>query len=533
MGLYLNPGNDQLRQDLRSQIYIDKSMIISKMNKLFDTADRFVCLSRPRRFGKSMAGNMIAAYYSKGCDSRELFKDLKIAQDPSFESNLNNTNVIKIDLNAMYNKATDKNNLVKFFTGLVRDEFVEAFPDVGIKDDDTMPLVLERVYAKKGEKFVVIIDEYDVLVRERADKELFEEYLRFLNGMFKNADLAPAIQLAYLTGILPIVRDKIQSKLNLFTEYSMVDPYNLTEFVGFTADETKGLCEKYGMDYDECRRWYDGYSLNDIKEIFNPKSVVEAMNRRKFGSYWTQTGSFDALRLYILMNFKGIKDDVITMIGGGKVEVNIRTFVNTMDSFETKDDVFTYLIHLGYLAYEIPDYRTEVSGKCYIPNHEIREQWMDAVRNDERYSEIIEQVQASRQLIEETINCNERAVAAALDKAHQRATNPLTYNNEASFQSAIGLAYFYANLKYTVIKELPTGKGYADLALIPYVPNIPALIIELKCSDSAESAINQIKNKEYDDLLQHYRGDMLFVGVSYNKKSKKHTCKIEKIMYDV
>lgn len=527
MGLYLNPGNDQLRQDLRSQIYIDKSMIISKMNKLFDTADRFVCLSRPRRFGKSMAGNMIAAYYSKGCDSRELFKNLKIAQDPSFESNLNNTNVIKIDLNAMYNKATDKNNLVKFFTGLVRDEFVEAFPDVGIKDDDTMPLVLERVYAKKGEKFVVIIDEYDVLVRERADKELFEEYLRFLNGMFKNADLAPAIQLAYLTGILPIVRDKIQSKLNLFAEYSMLEPRNLAEFVGFTAEETEGLCKKYGMDYDECRRWYDGYSFDDVKEVFNPKSVVEAMTIRKFNSYWTQTGSFDALRLYILMNFKGIKDDVITMIGGGKVEVEIEAFLNTMTDFRNKDSVFTYLIHLGYLAYD------GINRLCYIPNEEIRRQWVLSVKDEEDYAPVIEQIKASKQLIEETINCNERAVAAALDKAHQRATNPLTYNNEASFQSAIGLAYFYANLKYTVIKELPTSKGYADLALIPYIPNIPALIIELKCSDSAGSAINQIKNKEYDDLLQHYRGDMLFVGVSYNKKSKKHTCKIEKIMYDV
>lgn len=529
MGLYLNPGNEQLRQDLRSKIYIDKSMLISKLNELIGTSDKYLCVSRPRRFGKSMAGNMIAAYYSKGCDSRELFKDLKIAQDPSFESNLNNTNVIKIDLNAEYNNLRDKSTLIYTFSEEVKSELRAEFPAVTIKEDDTLPTALTRVYGATGAKFVIIIDEYDVLVREKEDA-LLKEYLTFLNGMFKNSTLAPAIQLAYLTGILPIVRDKIQSKLNLFREYSMVTPYNLTEFIGFTAEETKGLCEKYGMDYVECCRWYDGYSLKEVKEIFSPKSVVEAMLNQEFCSYWTQTGSFDALREYILLNFKGIKDDVITMIGGGRVEVNIRTFVNTMDSFETKDDVFTYLIHLGYLAYEIPDYRTEINGKCYIPNREIREQWVDAVRNDERYSEVIEQIQASRQLVEETINCNEKVVAAALDKAHQRATNPLTYNNEASFQSAIGLAYFYANLKYTVIKELPTGKGYADLALIPYIPNIPALIIELKCSDSAGSAINQIKNKEYDDLLQHYRGDMLFVGVSYNKKSKKHTCKIERMV---
>lgn len=532
MGLYLNPGNEQFRKAVRADIFIDKSMMISKLNHIFDTENNYVCVSRPRRFGKSMAGNMIAAYYSKGCDSRELFKNLKISQDPSYETNLNNTNVIKIDLNAEYKNVKDKSKLIDAFSEEIKSELRVEFPNVNIKEEDTLPTALTRVYGATGAKFVIIIDEYDVLVRERED-ELLKDYLDFLSGMFKNTTLSPAIQLAYLTGILPIVRDKIQSKLNLFREYSMVTPYNLTEFIGFTADETKGLCEKYGMDYAECCRWYDGYSLKNVKEIFSPKSVVEAMLNQEFSSYWTQTGSFEALRLYILMNFKGIKDDVITMIGGGKVEVNIRTFVNTMDSFETKDDVFTYLIHLGYLAYEIPDYRTEINGKCYIPNREIREQWVDAVRNDERYGEIIEQIQASKQLIEDTINCNAKAVAAALDKAHQRATNPLTYNNEASFQSAIGLAYFYANLKYTVIKELPSGKGYADLALIPYIPNIPALIIELKCNDSAGSAINQIKNKEYDDLLQHYRGDMLFVGVSYSKRSKKHTCKIERIMYNV
>ncbi|MCQ2337293.1 MAG: ATP-binding protein [Paludibacteraceae bacterium] len=531
MGLYLNPGNEQFRKAIRADIFIDKSMMISKLNHIFDTENNYVCVSRPRRFGKSMAGNMIAAYYSKGCDSRELFRNLKIAGDPSFESNLNNTNVIKIDLNSEYQVSRD--NLLEALTEKIKDEFISTFADVDFSKCGHIAELIAKAYSVRGEKFVVIIDEYDVLIREKAKQELFDKYLSFLNALFKNSTISPAIQLAYLTGILPIVRDKIQSKLNLFTEYSMLEPRNLTEFVGFTAEETEGLCKKYGMDYDECRRWYDGYSFDDIKEVFNPKSVVEAMTIRKFSSYWTQTGSFDALRLYILMNLNGIKDDVITMIGGGKVEVKTTKYLNTMTDFNSKDAVFTYLIHLGYLAYQAPDYRTEVAGKCYIPNREIREQWIECLEDETGYKEIIEQVQASRQLIEETINCNEKAVAVALDKAHQRATNPLTYNNEASFQSAIGLAYFYANLKYTVIKELPTGKGYADLALIPYVPNIPALIIELKCSDSADSAINQIKNKEYDDLLQHYRGDMLFVGVSYNKKSKKHTCKIEKIMYDV
>lgn len=522
MGIYLNPNNVLLRQSRKSEIFIDKSMMIAELNKLVDTENKFLCISRPRRFGKSMAGNMIAAYYSKGCDSRELFKDLKIAQDKSYEEYLNRLNVIKIDLNAEYMMVKDKPNLIEIISEKVKAELSGTF-GIQFSEAESLPESLIKVYAVTGETFVVIIDEYDVLVREKVPQNLFDDYLRFLNAMFKNSTLSPAISLAYLTGILPTVRDKIQSKLNLFTEYSMTNPMNLAEFVGFTAEETKALCEQYGMDYAECKRWYDGYDLKTVKEVFSPRSVVSAMQNREYGSYWTQTGSYEALKLYILMNFDGMKDDVVKMMGGGKVHVEVDSYLNTMTDFHGKDDVFTYLIHLGYLAY---DRKEEL---CYIPNEEIRKQWVISVQYEQDYAPIIKLVNDSKALLEATINKDEAAVAAALTEAHTRVTNPLTYNNEASFQSAIGLAFFYANLKYTVIKELPTGKGYADLALIPYVPNIPAMIIELKNNKSAESAINQIKEKKYDDLLEHYRGSLLFVGINYDADTKEHQCKIEEL----
>ena len=525
MGIYLNPNNVLLKQSRKSEIFIDKSMMIAELNKLVDSENKFLCISRPRRFGKSMAGNMIAAYYSKGCDSRELFNDLKIAQDKSFEEYLNKLNVIKIDLNAEYMMVNDKPNLIEIISKKLKAELSGAF-GMQFSETESLPESLIKVYAATSETFVVIIDEYDVLVREKVPQALFDDYLRFLNAMFKNSTLSPAISLAYLTGILPIVRDKIQSKLNLFTEYSMTNPMNLAEFVGFTAEETKGLCEQYGMDYDECKRWYDGYDLKTVKEVFSPRSVVSAMMNREYGSYWTQTGSYEALKLYILMNFDGMKDDVVKMMGGGKVDVNVYKYLNTMTDFHSKDDVFTYLIHLGYLAYD------RENRQCYIPNSEIREQWVFSVEYEQDYQPIIKLVNDSKQLLEATINKDEAAVAAALTEAHMRVTNPLTYNNEASFQSAIGLAFFYANLKYTVIKELPTGKGYADLALIPYVPNIPAMIIELKNNKSAESAISQIKEKKYDDLLEHYRGDLLFVGINYDPDTKEHQCRIEECVIE-
>ncbi len=522
MGLYLNPDNDAFKQDSAMQMFVDKSMIINELNKLANTRNNFVCVSRPRRFGKSIAGNMISAYYSKGANSREMFSALKISKTESYEKYLNRLNVIKIDLNGFLQNAKKKQNLFDEIHKTIRKDFIAEFPDIQFEDDDEIGHCILNVYARTKQTFVIIIDEYDVLIRENVPQELFLQYLKFLSGLFKNSTLRPAIALAYLTGILPIVRDRIQSKMNEFDEYSMTDAAQLTEFVGFTADEVIDLCKKSEMDFEECRRWYDGYKQNDI-DIYSPKSVITAMMRKEYGSYWTVTGSFEALRDYILMNFEGIKDDVITMIGGGRVDVNVLKYMNTMVDFYSKDDVFTYLIHLGYLTYDRP------AKQCYIPNGEIRTEWVNSIEDSPDYKPIMELINASKQLLQSTIDGDEQAVAEALDKAHTRASNPLTYNNEASFQSAIGLAYFYANTKYTVIKELPTGKGYADLALIPYVPNIPAMIIELKNNKTAVGAINQIKDRHYDDLLQHYRGDMLFVGINYSADTKEHSCKIERL----
>ncbi|MBP5175034.1 MAG: AAA family ATPase [Treponema sp.] len=523
MGIYLNPSNAMLKKLLNSKIYVDKSLLLRELNMLVNTGDCFVCVSRPRRFGKTMAGAMIAAYYSKGCDSSELFAPLKIASDKSFSEHLNKYNVIQFDINTFYKRTNGSPDMMNIITLTIVAELIEEFPTANILKDDTLENAIIKAWGATGESFIILMDEYDVLVREKVSKQLFESYLNFLSSLFKNSTLKPAIALAYLTGILPIVRDRIQSKMNEFDEYSMLNARQLSEFTGFTEDEVKSLCDEYDMDYDECRRWYDGYKMNDAISVYSPKSMVSAMQAHEYGNYWTTTGSYEALSNYILMDFDGIKDDVISMIGGKKVPVNVLTYLNTLTDFKSKNDVFTYLIHLGYLSYD------RKNKECFIPNNEIRIEWINAIENAPDYKEIIEMVNGSRELLDRTLQCDEEYVAQALDKAHMRTSNPLTYNNEASFQSAMGIAYFYANSKYTIIKELPTGKGYADLALIPYVPNIPAIIIELKNNKSAESAINQIKEKKYDDLLEHYRGEMLFVGINYDPDTKKHECKIVRI----
>lgn len=526
MGLYLNPNAEAFKLGLNSEIYVDKSLVISELNKLACSQGNFICISRPRRFGKSMVGNLISAYYSKGCDTREIFSQMKIGQVPDYDKYLNKLNVIKLDLNGWYQKAINEGReetLIKYIHSTLLNEFRNEFPGIIFEEGSSIATDILNVYGKTGEKFVIIIDEYDVLVRERVPKKLFQDYLSFLNCLFKDTTLRPAIALAYITGIIPIVRDKIQSKLNEFTEYTMLRPRQFAGMIGFTEEEVKELCEKYEMDYDECLRWYDGYKMSDTIRVCNPLSIVTAIHDREYDSYWSATGSFEALRDYILMDFEGIRQDVVKMISGESVPVNVMKYQNTMESINSKDNVFTYLIHLGYLYYNRND------KTCSIPNEEVRIEWINSIEDSADYKKVMAVVNTSKKLLDDTINGNEEAVARALDAAHTEVTNPLTYNDEHCFQSAICLAYFYANTRYTLVKELPTGKGYADLVLIPYLPNIPALVIELKHNKSAESALQQIKDKNYCQALNNYKGDLLFVGICYDEKTKEHTCKIEKI----
>lgn len=520
MGIYLNPGNEVFRRITSAEIYVDKTGLLAVTNKMINSANNYICMSRPRRFGKTVTGNMISSYYSKGCDSSAIFDGLKISSDDDYKTYLNKYNVIYIDLNSEYQNTNDKANLIKIISAKINEEISIEYPEVTIGSDDTLGEVIMKVYSNTQDTFIIIIDEYDVLIREQVSESLFNEFLGFLNGLFKSNTLRPAISLAYLTGILPIVRDRVQSKLNNFDEYTILNAGKFTEYLGFTSEEVKALCEKYDMDYEECRKWYDGYSQNGY-EIYNPESVVKCMTDRYFDSYWGKTSTYKVISDRLRQNFKGTKDYVIRMLAGESVDVNVTSFLNTMDSFESRNDVFTYLIHLGYLTYD------RGSKSCSIPNREIRQEWYNAVETEDDYSVTNEIIEASKELLEETLRGNEAAVEKALDVSHIHVTSNRSYNNEDALQSAIYLAYIYALNKYTVIKEMTTGKGFADVVFIPFAPDMTAIIVELKHNKCAESAIDQIRDKQYFDSLQHYHGKILFVGINYDEKSKAHQCKIE------
>ena len=526
MGIYLNPNNENFKAIISREIYVDKTMLIAAINRFMDRDNKYICISRPRRFGKTMASEMLSAYYSKGCDSSGIFKAFQIASDETYEEKRNHYNVIKLDINSEYQNVKDKNNLINIISEKVKEELKAAFSDVTIKEEDSLAEAILNIHALRNETFVIILDEYDVLVREKVSKTLFNTYLGFLNGLFKSATLRPAISLAYLTGILPIARDKVQSKLNNFAEYTIIDADGLSEYVGFTDDEVRALCEGHGIDYKQCRLWYDGYKQHGY-EIYNPESVVQSIERKRFDSYWGITSTYEAIAELIRMNFKGTRDSVIRMLAGESIPVKVNRFRNMLDSFTTAGDIFTYLIHLGYLSYDIED------KSCRIPNKEVSEEWVNAIEAESEYEITNQIVQESKALLRATIEGDEVAVAKALDQSHMHVTSNRGYNNEDALQSAIYLAYIYALNEYTIIREMTAGKGFADVTFIPVHEGNPAMIIELKRNSSSDSALNQIKERKYYDSLTHYQGDLIFVGINYDEKDKTHICAIERFEKEI
>ena len=378
MGRFVNPDSSAFQVALNSGIYVDKTGLIEYTNSVLDTTNAYICNSRPRRFGKSYAANMLSAYYSKGADSGKMFSGLKISKDVHNKKQLNKYDVIHIDIQWFLANCENTGKVVSFITKSVLDELREIYPEVLPQEIATLPDALSRVKDRTGQKFVVIIDEWDVIIRDGAMTEgIQDEYLIFLRGMFKGVEPTKYIQLAYLTGILPIKKEKAQSAVNNLDEFTMLQADELAPYIGFTEDEVKALCAKYNRDFDKVKKWYDGYLL-DGYQVYDPKAVVSVMTKGRFRSYWFETGSYEVVVPLICMNYDGLKNAMIEMLSGSDVKVDTATFKNDPAKIQNRDDVITYLIHLGYLAYN------EDSGTAFVPNEEIRQELITAVRVAEK-----------------------------------------------------------------------------------------------------------------------------------------------------
>ncbi|MBQ8158398.1 MAG: AAA family ATPase [Prevotella sp.] len=522
MSLYLNIGNEGF-VSARNGEYVDKSGLIAVINSTFHTEHRFSCVTRCRRFGKSMAAKMLSAYYDNSCDSRHLFKDLEIARHPSFEKYLNKYPVIYLDVSAFITRFKE-NELVSCIQEELTKDVLTAYPDVDVAANDDFMAVLTRIAVQKKQQFVLIIDEWDAICREYAARtDVMDNYVNWLRRMFKEVNATTVFACVYMTGILPIKKYKTESALNNFTEYSMVNPGKLDRYFGFTATEVRLLCQKHNMDYDEMSKWYDGYKLGSELSMFNPNSVMMALWEGRCRSFWASTGSYDAVAAYIQMNFDELKDNVIKMLAGGRCVVDPSGFQNDMSVIKSRNDALTVLIHLGYLAYEWE------TSECYTPNREVEGELINAV-NSTNWRQLITSIEQSRKLLQSTLDGDEQAVAQGIDAAHDENTSILSYNNENSLACVLSIAYYYARNDYAIVRELPTGKGFADLVLIPRKGvNKPAIVLELKYDKAADTAICQIKRKEYAGKVSQLTSNVLLVGINYDKASKKHTCRIEHV----
>ncbi len=522
MGTYLNPGNSGFEDICRGR-YVDKTGMIALINDTIGTSDKLTCISRPRRFGKSFAAQMLCAYYDKTCDSGELFDDKAISKSVGYRKHLNRYDVIYIDMTGVSPVTDNYRTIVPFLTERITEELKESYP--GINVDADLPTTLINAVNRAGNKFIMIIDEWDAPIRELP--EIQEAYLKFLRSLFKNSGVTSRVfAAAYMTGILPIKKDGSQSAISDFNEYTMLGPLQFAEYVGFTGEEVVALCEKHHCDFSLMKQWYDGYSLDEIGSVYNPNSVMKAVRNNRFRSYWTETSAAESLLGYIARDERDLGQTVAQLIGGVEVPVDINGFANDLITFRNRDDVLTLLIHLGYLAYD------ERTGKAHIPNEEIRLEFSRTIRADRR-PDTIKRVQDSDRLIMDTIHMNAEAVAAQIEKVHIEATNPLNANNEHSLRAVIQLAYFSYKDYYLKMEELPTGYGYADIVYLPRPGELlPALVIELKWNHSADTAIEQIRQRRYPEVLQGYSGDILLVGINYDKSApagqRKYTCKIEK-----
>lgn len=527
MGTYVNPGN-QAFAEIDDNDYVDKTGLISLINKTIGKKNKLTCISRPRRFGKSWAAKMLTAYFDCSCDSHALFDRKRIARTKDYQTYLNRFNVICLDISGFVSAVKEDNGSLRDVPGIIKKAIWKDLTEAGYKpnaDDSLNDFLLRCCNIDNGKQFVFIIDEWDAMIREaKDDPDAQEAYLNLLRGWFKNSNFTPkAVAAAYMTGILPIKKDGTQSAISDFKEYSILHPGQYAKFTGFVENEVKRICKKYKMPFEDVKNWYDGYKLAGQTSIYNPYSVMNAVEKKDCESFWGKTSATEGLTDYIKMDFEGLQETVANLIAGSEVEVNTNAFQNDLERFGSKDDVLTLLVHLGYLTYDAE--RKAVR----IPNEEVRREFGNFLAQDDVGKHWMRLIKRSNKILKCTINGKSDEVAKALQEIREEQYAPQYYNNEQSLRAVIKYAFLSALGKYVKVEEVPGGKGIADVIFIPTaLAKLPAMIVELKWNKTSGGAIEQIKKKKYFSVLKPFEGNIILCGINYDEKTGKHTCKIEK-----
>ena len=512
---YLNTGMNKVKYQeiLNSKVMVDKSMLIEKVNEFISTSGKYINMTRPRRFGKTVNANMLAAYYNCKVDSYDMFKNLNISNSPSYDKHINQHNVIYIDFTDVYDNT---NNYQEFVNKLKRNlsrDISEAYQKAKFYDD----MSLSEMFYETQDRFIFIFDEWDCVFNNsyftNNDKKA---YLLLLKGLLKDKAY---VELCYMTGVLPIAKYSSGSELNMFQQYSFMEDEIFSEFFGFTELEVKELCLKHEMNFEEISEWYNGYYDSFGHRLYNPRSVSEALTRKKCKSYWTNTGPMDEISYMIQNNVDEVREDVISMVTGTPIDIVFkRQFAAETLSLNTRDEILSAMVIYGFLSY----YDNYLS----IPNKELMLKF-DAVLYEEQMGDYAILSNNSKKLLKETLSCNKEYVAQMLEEYHDMEIPLLTYNDENSLACLIQIAYLAARDKYKIIREEKSGKGYADFIFTPFRKHEPAIILELKVNKSTQEALQQIKEKNYLQKVKDY--DVVIVGINYDSKNKKHEVEFEKV----
>ena len=500
-------------RDSRSELYVDKSMLIEAVSEKMELSGQYICITRPRRFGKTMNANMLTAYFTKGYDSMPVFDKLKIKGSSVYGKRQNQCNVIHIDFSMQPDFCENYRDYIINIIENLKADLLQAYPYL----EGKAYTQISRMFSDTQDTFVFILDEWDsVFYEEFMKKEEKIHFLKWLKGLLKDK---PYVELAYMTGVLPIAKYSSGSELNMFDEYNFMNDNVFDRYFGFSEKEVQELCEKKGtVPFEELKEWYDGYYLGNGQSLFNPRSVNKALLRGVCLNYWTETGPMNEIADCIENNVDEVREDIVKMVAGIPVEVELSGYSAAELQLDSRDEILSAMVVYGFLAYH--------DGKLSIPNLELMEKYQKVLSRNSM-GEVKEIVDRSKEMLDATISMNERKVAGYLEQIHDREIPFLEYNDENSMSCVITLCYLYARKDYKIEREARSGKGYCDYIFIPKTRSLPAIILELKYGTSSEDAIKQIREKNYIQRVNSCN-EILLVGINYDKKTKRHTCRIER-----
>lgn len=535
MGMFLNSKSPyaDYRETVNDLYFVDKSMLLKELFPALGKKNRYFCITRPRRFGKSVMANMVGAFFGKAADSSGLFDTLAIAGERDYVSYLNQYNVIYIDFSRMPENCGSYYAYISRILNGLREDLMQEYPNLARGAEKAIWDNLQMIFEETGQKFIFVMDEWDAVFHKSFIREEDrEKYIEFIRNLLKDQVY---VELAYMTGVLPIAKYSSGSELNMFLEYDMVTKKKFSEYFGFLDTEVDKLYERYRQETDspEITRedlgiWYDGYCTVTGKRLYNPRSVVCALTENELSNYWTSSGPYDEIFYYVRNNIEDIRDDLTFMISKERVPVVLQGYAATEPELRTRNQIYSAMVVYGLLTYE--------DGSVFVPNKELMDKYNELLLTNDNLGYVHRLAKESEKMLAATLSRDTKTMAEILKFIHDTESPILSYNNEAELSTVVNLAYLAARDRYRVEREDKAGEGFVDFIFYPERRETDGIILELKVDSTPEEAIRQIQDKNYVlrfkgklGEMPKYTGNVLAVGISYDKKSKKHSCKVEVI----